>query len=314
MSRGAIPQREWGSGLGTVTSSMSRAPKPFFSVKLKNLGQLDLKIPATYYGDELTWGILGGLNIKWGNETTLLYDGLQPGWSYVWNLGRKTFTVTDDKGTAVVHQNVVTMSDLGITCDILESHNFQIYIDASFDNDAFLICWIYKKGYPPDPDNPYDPDDPDDPTNQTPTVTSIIQMFSWGEADKYLNSIMKIAFGRLIGISKKVVDQTIVITSDESTIQRQILSAKVFNLSGTGFYPQNLLQGDQSISLTRKTLIRQAEMWILGNALMITSLASLNQISAPYVAPWLLWDLWRWIGRSNVVVTKDRCFDLIPWG
>jgi hypothetical protein len=60
-------------------------------------------------------------------------------------------------------------------------------------------------------------------------------------------------------------------------------------------------------------LIRQGILLFFGDVLLIQTFASINNMSKPMIEPWLLWDLWRWLGRSNIVITRERAFDLSPW-
>ncbi|MBP2629896.1 MAG: hypothetical protein H6Q70_524 [Firmicutes bacterium] len=291
MSRGAIMQTGWGSAIGKVNPSFIRPPRPYFSVRLKNLSHLGLKIPNKYYGDTLTFDEMEALNIDWGDNETLVYDSLQTSWSYVWNLGKKTFTVTDGNGAITIKTNVTTISDLGICYDILESHNFAIELTSDLDLPAFFIG-----------------------SRAMEKKASIMQSIRWSSIEAYLNSIMHVAFKRLIerdetGLS---VEDIFNLGLQINDTERNVLLAKITSLKAYGQYPMNFLQGDQAIAVTRE-LIRQGTMLILGEFLMIQTFASINKMTKPVVEPWMLWDLWKWIGRSSVTITRDRAFDLSPW-
>ena len=291
MSRGAILQTGWETATGIVNPSFIRPPQPYFSVKFKNLNHLGLKIPNNYYGDTLTEDEIESLNIPWGDNEMMVYDTLKLDWSYVWNIGKKTFTVTDDNKAVTVKTNVIAISDLGICQDVLESHNFVIELTADLNVPAFFIGTraMYKK-------------------------SSILQNIRWSSIEAYLNSIMHVAFKRFIERDESVLmaEDLFSIDMQINDAERSLLIAKITNLKADDKYPANLSQGRQALSVTRE-LIRQGILLFFGDVLLIQTFASINNMSKPMIEPWLLWDLWRWLGRSNIVITRERAFDLSPW-
>lgn len=301
MSREGIPQIGW-FGIGRLNPTLQRQPRPFTSVRLMHLGHLGLKIPAEYYGDTIKWDEIEALRIEWGDYETLIYDQLKVGWSYVWNLGRETFTVTDDTGVETIYHNITKLSQLGICWDAFESHQFKIILDGSFENTAFLLAYIYKINNP----NPGDVEIPPE-TRKAQSIG-----FSWSLVEEYLNRIMQLAYIRLIETSRQIGQESEKAISGELLDKAAIL-ARITNLDVSAFFPVDLLQQEVNKNASSKNLIRQCEKFILGQYIMISLFASINNMSKPVYEPWMLWELYKWIGKSSIVITRDRAFDLSPW-
>ena len=297
-------------GFASVASkSLLRPPNPFFSVRLKILGHLGIKIPADYYGDTLTWGELGGIKSKWGNNETIIYDGVKPGWTYSWDVGTKIFTVTDNLGN-VTKKTVTIFSDLGITWDILASHQFSIHLTAKYENDAFLIGWFYAKGSDQDTDNPY----------KYTRVGYVESAYIWSFVDRYLNQIYHAVYKRLLNMdmsellqSIPVNERIVDINTNFTDYTRSIINASIIDLDGTGNYPNNFSVEELNGTGVREVIEKQAESVVLGTMLMIRIFASINNMSKQVYEPWMLWELWKWLGSGRVIISRDRVFDLSPW-
>lgn len=310
MSREGIPQFGW---MGFKGLNTAKPPLPYFSVRMKHLGHLGLKIPAEFIGGSMTWDELGSIILRWGTNETLLYTVPQPGWTYKWDIGLGRFIVTDSNGNATIHEHIKTISDLGISWDILESPQFSIHLTANFENTAFLIGWRYKKGYPPNPDDPYYPDDPDNPVS-SPEYYGITALIQWSEVDKYLNSVLHIVYGRLIESSiNDGGNQDASVTIDLTGYFRDILFAEAGNLTASSNYPLDLYKASEAMTGNKEFLMRYVEMAFIGDLLMIHLFASISNGSKPVFEPWMLWELWRWLGQGTVVISRDRTFDLSPW-
>jgi hypothetical protein len=276
---------------------LGRAPLPFLSVKLKHLGHIGKQF-ADYYGDEVTWDQLGSLQIPWGNSTTIKYAALQPGWTYWWEIGTWDFTVTDELGNATV-EKVKTLSDLGITWEIFESHQFSIHISGKFENDAFLIAWRYRRGT--------------DGDWYEPPVQGHMMPYLWGEFEKYLLEYIHIEHRRLVPASHAEATDVQYIDADVTGLIRSLVFAYVAKLSATGDFPAELLAKDINTVAAKVLENKKAESYIMGQLLMIQTFASINHMSKPVYEPWMLWYLWQWMGKSSVVVSRERVFDLSPW-
>jgi hypothetical protein len=284
---------------------LGRTPLPYFSVKFKHLGHVG-KPFADYYGDEITWGQLGSLRIPWGNSTVIKYSALQPGWTYWWEIGTWDFTVTDDVGNVIV-EKVRTLSDLGITWEIFESHQFSIHISGKFENEAFLIAWRYRRGT----GGPGDPGGPGDWFE--PSIQIHMMPYLWGEFEKYLLEYIHIEHRRLTPADHAEAADVQYIDADMTGLIRSLVFAHVVTLSATGNFPAELLQKDINTVVERVLDDRKAESYLIGNLLMIQVFASIDNMSKPVFEPWMLWHLWQWMGKSGVVVSRERVFDLSPW-
>lgn len=289
-------------GLAGNNPSLRRPPRPFFSVKLKHLGHLGLKIPALYTGGTMTWDDFGALGVQWGNNTQILYTKPLPGWTYRWEYGERIFYVTDDQGTVTVANNIKTLSDLGITWDIFESPQFTIHLTAKFENDAFLIGWHKKKN---------DPEYPDPDGDRYVTLID----YAWAQGDKGLNNTMHPChYSQLISINTEVsIYEDTLVGLDITGLIREIILAKIIDLSVTGEFPIGLLLSDKGMTGAKKSLTREGYSFVVGQLLMIHVFASISNASKPVFEPWMLWKIFQWVGKGNIVITRDRTFDLSPW-
>ncbi len=311
MDREALPQLDW-IGMNNDSYSLGMPPAPFFSVRMKPLSHIGLKIPANYYGGTLTWGELGGLGIPWGNNEVVHWDGLQPGYIYKWEIPSLMFTVFNELGAVISSQKVTTVSDLGITWDILESPQFWIRVTGDYQKYPFLVAWYLKKGVPTDPEEPEDPEDPHPPHDPTKYMTrGIMQEIKWSFVDKYLGDVMHVSFDRLIDrMEHVVVDFSL---SSYVSLYKSIVSARIAELSASGNFPNNLLMRDINSPATKQLIDRNSEAFALNSLVMISLFASIGNASKPVYEPWMLWKLWQWYGKGSVVLTRERIFDLSPW-
>lgn len=297
-------------GIGAF-SNLKCPTRPYVSVRFKILGHIGLRIPAEYVGGSMTWDELATVGLPWGNNETVIYPALEPGWTYILNPGKKTFTVTDALGNVTVHQNITTFSDLGIVWDILESPQFKIVFDASFEDNAFLLAWRYIHGFIPDGPGSDDPRFPEQRTEK--------MEYCWALVDAYLNqepvdaSKIERFFWPGENIAPVEDNLTSYIDGTEIAKANTVLLARVADLSAYGSYPSNFYKGMNAAVAAQDMRNKAAHSWEMGTLLMIAAFASIMNASKPVFEPWMLWKMWQWVGASSVVVTRDRCFDLSPW-
>lgn len=285
-------------GMGR-NASFGRAPLPYFSVRLEHLGHVGVEF-ADLFGGSMTWDQLSNLVLKWGNNEIIKYNGVKPGWTYWWEIGTWNFIVTDDLGN-VKTEKATTISDLGITWDIFESHQFSIHFSAKFENTAFLIAWKYKRGVLP-------PDDEDTPPDRYAEVPKYL----WGEFDKYLNETMQVKFGGFVD-KLTYVGETETLDINISTNVKTALLAKTINFSASADFSLDLAGIELNGMGEKKYREAVAETYMIGNLLMIRLFASIYDMSKPVFEPWMLWHMWQWFGSSGVTIKRDRVFDLSPW-
>jgi hypothetical protein len=296
LTRGGEIQMSW-PGMGQ-NEKFRDPPVPFVSVKLLHLGHLGLDF-KDYYGGKITWDELGSLNLEWGENEVIQYNGVQPGWTYWWEIGIWEFTVTDELGNKTVTK-AETISDLGITWDILESPQFSIHLSGKFENDSFLLAWKYKPGYePPDPSHP--------------RPEGFIAEYLWGEFDKYLNNEMHAHYQMLIDKVITTGNPDTIVDMDLSDCVKTMILAKTTSLAATGNFPLDLIKMDLQSLGEKEYREAGTEMHTVGNLLMIHIFASIMNGSKSAFEPWMLWKMWQWFGSSGVVVNRDRIFDLSPW-
>lgn len=104
-------------------------------VVYKTMSSGDIEIVT---GANLNWVTMDSMGITWGDNTVLRYATRQTGWNYTWDLDTHIFTVTDAAGQSTSYAAITTLSDLGISWDILESTQFYISRTKPKTNEVFL--------------------------------------------------------------------------------------------------------------------------------------------------------------------------------
>lgn len=304
--RGCIPQLNW-LGTGGKNASMGRTPRPFFSVRLKNLGHIGVTF-GDLIGGTITMAQFGSLGLPWGISTTLLYAAPEIGWTYIFNRGEKTFTVTDSGGVVTVHSDIKTFSDLGISWAVFESPQFKIVLNSKFETEVFLSAWKYRNGQiPPGQENPYPEGIPQKMGRPDP--------WFWSLVDSYLNATGGHAdYERLFDLELiEPLKSAAVPTIDASGLARTVLFAAVNDLSADCLFPSNLFTGVNAAVCARTMLNKAAKKAVIGDWMMIAAFASIMNASKPVLEPYMLWKLWQWVATGKVIIKRDRCFDLSPW-
>ena len=156
--------------------SLGRAPSPFYSVKMKPVGQIGIDKTTVLRGDEMTFADYSGLGIVIGDYAgAIQFAEPQAGWTYEWNVSAGIFTVTDASAVSTQYAERYTWESLAITWAVLQSHNFVVIISAAVDRPAFLSG------------------------KRLDTKRNIEgQAFVWGQYDKYLLDAMKRFFLQML--------------------------------------------------------------------------------------------------------------------
>ena len=299
-NRGGLPYLDLPISSSCVSKSLSNAGLPY-KITIKPLGQLGMDANILAYGDSLTWNFLGALKIKWGTSTTLQFPTLQPNWRYEWQIGSKKLIVINDLGQVTYYPNKTTLSSLGICWDIFQSHQFTIVIDGTFEMDVFLIgtrdverpydLYLdldalpgdfegdgYPTGHPGDKDHPLIATD-----GENVWRTGYEQFPVW--------TYNSVEFLRTVLLSAITIEEL-----------------KVFN-----DYPSQgyiLPDPDNSVRIPpdRKGEIRAFDF------LMIYHIANqLIMMSDPVLEPWMLYEIYTWLGQNTLTSEPDLVFELSPW-
>ena len=284
---------------------------------------------SRYFGDTLTWEQLSKADLRWGTSTTILFSTLQAGWSYVYNCVEERFTVTDDKGKVVYAINTNLISDFGITWEILTSHQFWIEYTDSASNIWFLIGTKKTKHNPSvDPDNPdkppIDPDypDPDNPDPDNPEYWKIkFGPIRATYADLYYTKDLHHTDKRLASRPEYIMwtldnelEQSIDNIQAVPTIIRS--NVPVRDIRGD-FTPQMVIAHDK-VKEVNPCKKRKAVLTIEQHMTLLLALVSANlyyRRGNPVIEPWMLWEMWKWLGQINVPEAVDTIFDIMPnWG
>lgn len=288
------------AGFKVENASLGRPPKPFYSVRMKALSQLDRNSNIRITGDGLTWDDLAGLKVPWGDATELRFTVPEPGWAYTWDIGLKKLIVTDNSGSSTAYP-AMTLSDVGVSWDVLESSQFAILITAAFEPDVFLVCIRGASGRKIERNE-----------------------YLWSLVDNYLSGLQHIVFDMMSDWSAGLGEDNPVIIDPgypDGTPSfagewpsRDILLARVDQLLITGEFPVNLILAAAALAADRPDVTREGLLEAAAEALLIRLWAvHLLSGSDPIYEPWLLWPLFQWLYVRPVVVSRERIFDLSPW-
>ena len=147
----------------------------------KRLSPIDGKDFDIYemHGCEMDLSIWSILNIPFGDEDVPIVD-LVDDYTYTYNYIHKTFEITDSSGNILQrYTNVLTLSAMGISLDVVNSCNFVIVMPDFFRCNQYKIIKVIQRifgcvqkefdagvdnTYIVDRVRPYDTDDVDNPT------------------------------------------------------------------------------------------------------------------------------------------------------
>lgn len=280
-------------GFSFGTKSLSKPPKPYFSTKLKPLNSIGKNKNSIIYGDEATPDFTDLLSVLWGDNEPIAVDKLQEGYTYLWNIGQGTLTITDENDSLVTIRKISSWSDLGIEAYILESHQFQYLLDASYDDDVYLIGSRQK-------------------TNRECSAMTIM----YGEFDQYLKGVLHVAYKRLYDW---LADETNLTGSDTYECMgaieelRTFLKALIINLAAKADFTKNISLVDTGGTGKRVIVDRNGVYVKIANYLMAYTVSmSIMQANKHCYEPWMLWEMFKWLGQSSSIEIEDTIFDLSP--
>lgn len=278
------------SGLCRGSKSLGRAPKPYFSTRVVSLVQSgSLKL---VYGDEATPDFYDGLNIRFGDSEPAVIDALQPGYTYRWYVESEVLVVTDGTGTLVKKRRVETWSDLAVEAAVLESRQFEFYIDPTRRKENLIA------------------------TRHERTEPAYAQVWVWGEFDRYLRGAYHVYFKRLCeaGHGEEVWSDKARVKEIEEAQLQSILCALVRMLDAAGRYPAQFYVAEKPGGAKLVRVSRRGMVAGFGKYLMLHLFAAgLLSGDKPCYEPWMLWQLWKWTGSYRVPVFEEKIFDLSPW-
>lgn len=274
------------TGFTVHNRSLAGRPQPLYPIRLLPLHS----IPYAYWGGVLIWAVMEALGIIWGDNLTLKYETLTPGWIYEWDLKTTTFTVTTAEGEATSYP-ADTLSDLGIAWVIVESSQFYIYPLGRNVNGAFLVG----------------------------TRIDSVKQGEYKPCDcmniDYLRGIQHAVFDFLSGHSQIAGDVNLEGMGKGIERIASILFAKTNEINFMNHYPINLYPG--TVALASKRLeIKHMGYTKAMSYLMIRLFAArlLSPLHSKIVyEPWMLWEIFKWVFVRPAAGKRDRIFDLSPW-
>lgn len=289
-----------GGGVGDASKSVGRCPRKIDIVRMKALAHLGVNFHTEFYGDTMRWDDLASVGLYSGvNTMAVTYPRLEPGWAYEYDAVGGVFTVTDQSGN-VTRKRIGNLSEMGIVAEILVSHQFRVYYSARFINDAFLVAWIKRRN------QGIDGGLKDDTVRQQGYILSYV--------DQFFSETMPWRCGRM-GIAaflqpepENNIEQDLQDPADEP----EVLCSKSPARAATGDYSDMAIKGPGEktgrIDKNRNAIVDVA----MGEMVMVAAFASLTHMSKPVYEPWMLWELWKWLGSGELVELVEKIFDLSP--
>ncbi len=275
-------------------SLKGRGEKPY-PLRLSMLNQV-----KKLSGMTLTWDTLAAIEEPWGNSNLINYDTLQAGWTYQWNPNTGVFLVTDQEGAATIHAGVFTLSELGISWDILSSEQFSIVSVNLTGTDAFLLA---------------------SPVRAARNVTTE-QWHAWrntflteGVQHAVFSRVSLTAAGSGDGDYILII-LPIILTYLE--IQYTIAVPRSIPMEAINLYPTDLIRGVDDMPSDRQEIMRDGVLAEPFRYLMIAFFAQ-NLLSADgkiVYEPWMLYAIFQWYVKTvRSTANARKIFDLSPrWG
>ena len=286
-------------GMYDVGKSLKRPPEPFTSTRMIPFGSVGLNRERYVYGDEATVGFLDSLRIGWGDTAPSSWDSLQAGWQWKWYLVNRMLVVTDASGKKTIRQ-ASTWSDLLISLEVLESHQFLYVLNAGDEPDPFLIV-----------------------SRPIGLFLSFLSGFLWGlngssDGGGDYHYIQKVRTFWLVASESGSLP---VITFTLQEKEQSVIFAHITSeLQAAGIYPLDLVDGSEDIVAKYEMTDRKGNIFMLGTYLFwayATTSLFLNDDyeSGPCYEPWMLWQMWKWIQKYRFADIPGKIFDISPhWG
>lgn len=288
-------------GLYEVGKSLKRSPVPFPSTRLLPLGAIG--IPPYVYGDEATLGFIDSLCIVWGDTVPAAWDSLQAGWLWDWHLSDRHLEIIDANGHKTTRQ-ADTWSDLLVSMEVLESHQFRYILDADNEPSPFIIV-----------------------SRPVGVLSSFLPAYLWG-----LNGSAEgggtyeyVQQGRTFWLvdsedgTLPTLTFTLSAMVDEKS-EAALMANITADLAAAGIYPLNLKDAAPDIVAGYQRTERQGNVAEFGRILFwayATASLFLNDDyeSGPCYEPWMLWQMWKWLQKYQFSDISGKIFDLSPnWG
>lgn len=273
-------------------------------IRMKPATQIGKDFKYTVYGDEVNMEFYKTLNVPFGDTIDATPTTLTEGYSYIWNLGNRTFTILDGSGNLVSQKlNIQSISDLEIDYTIQESHNFAIVLASSYDGVgytipvALLMTYFYF--------------------DKIKTMFGYINSYYTRqdiELDYPLFNKRLAEFG---------IDNKITITEDNTDLlgyyQNDFtgLSALIVDLAMSSKYPFYITIDNKVTALvdnkTFNTVLVENGSFVsalitmsLFPALLVTIMPNEFINNRPVYETWLIWDLYRLIYNKPIVIIDDK--------
>lgn len=280
-------------GFSGASASLARPPETFFSTKLKPLGSIGQDETVIVYGDEATPDFTDSIDVVFGDAEPAAWDSLQTGYSYIWNVGNKNLVIKNADGVIVTARKITAWSDLCISAEVLESHQFTYIIDGSYTPNAFLLA-----------------------TRQMSMRKSSVMAVCWGEFEKTLTTIFHVVYTRVEGWLKEEAGTMEYENMGAIARLQSFIKATIGDLSQSALFPQNLYLASKNLAGKPIKVNKSVLIASIGKYLMVYTIsATLLLGDKDCYEPWMLWEMFKWLQKSRYVEVEETIFDLSPnWG
>lgn len=295
-----------------------------------------------YYGDEAPLDFLESLHILNGVSAAEV-DHLTPGYLHSFNFNDKKLTVRNGMGNTIEVRDIKNFADMKIDMAIAQSHQFKIIVDTdTLERTGYVIGSrvLPRREADQSRETIYiEQGSPSLDINEiTNYATKLADTVKAETGERQLTYRGNDALRDALEAGEQYIDRTIkpderwkLAYMWENTYNYKeemnvfytaagkiatMLYAKMQDLSADGFFTINLINREKEFPATRYRKQWRGQMMPVGDYLMIYAFAAGNLMgSQPVVEPWMLWEMWRWLGKGNTVYLEDKIFDISPnWG
>ena len=273
-------------------------------IRMKPATQTGKDFKYTVYGDEVNMDFYKTLNIPFGNTVVNPSTTLTLGYSYIWNLGNRTFTILDGSGNLVNQKlNIQSISDLEIDYTIQESHNFAMVLASSYDGIGYtipvslLMTYFYFDKLKP--------------------------LFGYIN-NYYTNKDVELDYPLFVKrLAEFGTENKIEISEDNTDLKGYYqneftgLGALITDLAMSSKYPFYITLDNRVTAIVDNKTFNTV---LVENGLFVSALVTMSLFPAllvsimpnefinnrPVYEPWLIWDLYRLIYNKPIVIVDDK--------
>ena len=293
-TRGAIVVPLAESLYKPYTKSITRRGRDVVSVKITGYGNIGTNFDVRYYGDKISWDVLKITSLIFGSSTVIKYSKPIAGYVYRYDIANGVFQVIDN--TSKIIENVKTdeISKFGISFDIFSSKQFYLYygvVDGSSRMHKFAQA---QKNRVAEKKNDFD--------------KSYVDEYGYGRIDVHnIFSVMIVEYVFWENLSNQLFE--VIEEARNPVILRSNAHLKDDIIGDYSIFANSVLDNcvyGKMVKLRKSDVYRYYELLLSLVWMTIT-----NRGNHVY-EPWMLWEMWKWIGMKTPEPGKYRIFDISP--